>query len=141
MADFTFSTRMCSLWLNTSSFLTGVTCSVRVDGLLCFICSGSQADGGIDIFRTLLLFSRQVLSDSLRPHGLQHASPLCPSPSAGLPKFMSIELVTPSNHLILCHPLLLLPLIFPNMWPLYSGGKDWRLCIERGRDYVTSRMG
>ena len=28
------------------------------------------------------------------------------------PKFMSIELIMPSNHLILCHPLLLLPLIF-----------------------------
>ena len=28
---------------------------------------------------------------------------------------MSIELVMPSNHLILCHPLLLLPSIFPSM--------------------------
>ena len=28
---------------------------------------------------------------------------------------MSIESVTPSNHLILCHPLLLLPSIFPNI--------------------------
>ena len=28
---------------------------------------------------------------------------------------MSIELVMPSNHLILCHPLLLLPLIFPSI--------------------------
>ena len=33
--------------------------------------------------------------------------------SQSLPKFMSIELVIPSNHLILCHPLLLLPSIFP----------------------------
>ena len=32
-----------------------------------------------------------------------------------LPKLMSIELVMPSNHLILCHPLLLLPSIFPNI--------------------------
>ena len=31
-----------------------------------------------------------------------------------LPKPMSIELVMPSNHLILCHPLLLLPSIFPS---------------------------
>ena len=30
-------------------------------------------------------------------------------------KFMSIELVMPSNHLILCHPLLLLPSIFPSL--------------------------
>ena len=46
-------------------------------------------------------------------------------------KFMSIELVLPSNQLILCHPLLLLPSIFPSirvfsneavlciMWPEY----------------------
>ena len=32
-----------------------------------------------------------------------------------LPKFMSIELVTPSNHLILCHPLLLLLSILPSI--------------------------
>ena len=30
-------------------------------------------------------------------------------------KFMSIELVMPSNHLILCHPLLLLPSILPSI--------------------------
>ena len=33
--------------------------------------------------------------------------------SQSLPKLMSIESVMPSNHLILCHPLLLLPSIFP----------------------------
>ena len=31
------------------------------------------------------------------------------------PKPMSIEMVMPSNHLILCHPLLLLPSIFPSI--------------------------
>ena len=30
-------------------------------------------------------------------------------------QLMSIELVMPSNHLILCHPLLLLPSIFPSL--------------------------
>ena len=35
--------------------------------------------------------------------------------SGNLPKFMSIESVIPSNHLILCHPLLLLPSIFPRI--------------------------
>ena len=35
--------------------------------------------------------------------------------SQSLPKFMYIVLVTPSSHLILCHPLLLLPLIFPSI--------------------------
>ena len=35
--------------------------------------------------------------------------------SWSLPKLRSIESVTPSNHLILCHPLLLLPSIFPSI--------------------------
>ena len=35
--------------------------------------------------------------------------------SWSLPKLMSIELVTPSNHLILCRPLLLSPSIFPSI--------------------------
>ena len=30
-------------------------------------------------------------------------------------KFMSLESVMPSNHLILCHPLILLPSIFPSV--------------------------
>ena len=36
-------------------------------------------------------------------------------PNQCLPKPMSIELVMPSNYLILCHPLLLLPSIFPSI--------------------------
>ena len=35
--------------------------------------------------------------------------------SRSLFKLMSIESVMPSNHLILCHPLLLLPSIFPSI--------------------------
>ena len=35
--------------------------------------------------------------------------------SRHLPKLMSIDSVMPSNHLILCHPLLLLPSIFPRI--------------------------
>ena len=35
--------------------------------------------------------------------------------SRSLPKLMSVELVMPSNHLILCHPLLLPPSIFPSI--------------------------
>ena len=35
--------------------------------------------------------------------------------SWSIPKLMSIELMMPSNHLILCRPLLLLPSIFPNI--------------------------
>ena len=36
--------------------------------------------------------------------------------SRSLPKPMSIKSVMPSNHFILCHPLLLLPSIFPSIW-------------------------
>ena len=57
-------------------------------------------------------FSCSVVSDSLRPHESQYARPSCPSPT---PRFTSIESVTPSSHLILCHPLLLLPPIPPNI--------------------------
>ena len=60
-------------------------------------------------------FSRSVVSDSLRPHGLQHARPPCPSPSAVSPNFTSIASVMPSSHLFLCRPLLLLPSIFPSI--------------------------
>ena len=56
------------------------------------------------------------MSDSLQPHEPQHARPPCPSPTPGVhPNSMSIESVIPSNHLILCHPLLLLPSIFPSI--------------------------
>ena len=55
------------------------------------------------------------MSNSLQPHGLQLARLPCPSPnSQRLLKLMSIESVMPSNHLILCHPLLL-PSIFPSI--------------------------
>ena len=60
-------------------------------------------------------FSRSVVSDSLRPHELQCARPSCPSPVRSSLKLTSIESVMPSNHLILCCPLLLLPAIFPSI--------------------------
>ena len=61
-------------------------------------------------------FSHSVVSDSLRPHGLQHVKLTCPSPnSQNLLKLMSIDSVMPSIHLILCHPFLLLPSIFPSI--------------------------
>ena len=56
------------------------------------------------------------MSDSLRHHELKHARLPCLSPTPGaLLRLISIESVMPSNHLILCH-LLLLPLsIFPSI--------------------------
>ena len=48
-------------------------------------------------------FIHSVVSDCLRSHGPQHTRPLCSSPAPGVhPKLMSIELVMPSSHLILC---------------------------------------
>ena len=55
------------------------------------------------------------MSDSLRPHELQYARPPCPPSTPSLTKLMSIELVMPSSHLILCHPLLFLPPIHPSI--------------------------
>ena len=78
----------------------------------------------------LLLFSCQVMSDSLEPHGPHQASPSFII-SQNLPKFMSIESVMPSNHLILCYSLLLLPSVFPRIrnffpmnWLFTSGGQS-----------------
>ena len=52
-------------------------------------------------------FSRVWLSAT--PWTTAHQASLSITNSQSLPKLMSIELVMPSNHLILCHPLLLLP--------------------------------
>ena len=51
----------------------------------------------------------------LTPWTAAHQASLSITNSRSLPKPMSIELVMPSNHLILCHPLLLLPSIFPSI--------------------------
>ena len=62
--------------------------------------------------------------------------------SWSLLKFMSIELMMPSNYLILCHPLLLLPSVFPSIrvfcnesalcirWPKY-----WSFSISPSNEY------
>ena len=56
------------------------------------------------------------MSDSLWPHGLQHARLPCPSLSSRVcSKLMSIESMMPSNHLILCRLLLFLPSIFASI--------------------------
>ena len=66
-------------------------------------------------------------------------------------KFMSIELVMPSNHLILCHPLLILPSVLPSirvfsselvlyiMWPKY-----WSFSTSSSNEYsgfISFRIG
>ena len=60
-------------------------------------------------------FSPSVLSNSSIPWTAARQASLSISNSWSLLKLMSIESVMPSNHLILCCPLLLLPSIFPNI--------------------------
>ena len=72
------------------------------------------------------------MSYSATPWTAAHQASLSITNSQSLPKLMSIESVMPSSRLILCHPLLLLPSIFPSIrvfsnesaprmrWP-----KDW----------------
>ena len=55
------------------------------------------------------------MSNSLQPWTSAHQASMSITNSWSLPKFISIESVMPSNHLILCRPLLLLPSIFPNI--------------------------
>ena len=86
----------------------------------------------VHFFRSVQ-FSRSVVPSSLQPHESQHARPPCPPGSPpqtntqSPPKLVSIESVMPSNHLILCHPLLLLPSIFPSI-RVFS--KESALCIR-----------
>ena len=66
----------------------------------------------VKILSLLVLLSCSVMSNSL---GLQHARLPCPSPSPGVYSNSSVVLMMPSSHLILCHPLLLLPSFFPSI--------------------------
>ena len=62
-----------------------------------------------------LLLSHSVVSDSATPWPAARQASLSFTISQSLLKLMSIESPMLSNHLILCHPLLLLPSIFPNI--------------------------
>ena len=61
------------------------------------------------------------------PWTAAHQVSLSITNSQSLPKLMSIESVMPSNHLLLCRPLLLLPSIFPNI-RLFSN--ESALCLR-----------
>ena len=55
------------------------------------------------------------MSNSATPWTAAHQASLSITNSQSLLKLVSVELVMPSNHLILCHPLLLLPSVFPSI--------------------------
>ena len=80
------------------------------------------------------MICRLLVSESLRPPGLQHARlSLSLIISRSLLKLMSIESVRPSNHLILCHPPLLPPSIFPSIrewWVPDSNSNESALRIK-----------
>ena len=67
--------------------------------------------------------------------------------SRSLLKLMSFESVVPSNHLILCHPLLLLPSIFPSIGVFSNGSavhirgpKDWSFSFSFNTSSEYSRL-
>jgi len=91
-------------------------------------------------FSSVELLSRVWLF--VTPWTAAHKALLCFTVSRNLLKLMSILLVMPSNHLILCHPLLLLPSISPSIrvfsnesvlrirWPKY-----WSVSISSSKEY------
>ena len=62
----------------------------------------------------IIQFSCSVVSDSATTWIAAHEASLSITNSRSLLKLMSVELILPSNHLILCHPLLP-PSIFPSI--------------------------
>ena len=91
--------------------------------------------------KSSLLSCRSVVSDSLRPHGLQHTRPPCPSPTPG-----ACSNSCPLSqwcHPTICLPLHLLPSVFPNIrffskepalhiwWPKY-----WSFSISPSNEHL-----
>ena len=80
----------------------------------------------------LLLFSHYIVSSSfVTPWTAAHQASLSFTVSQSLLKHMSTKSMMPSNHLILCYPLLLLPSVFPSIrvfsseLPLYIRWPKW----------------
>ena len=95
------------------------------------------------------------MSDFATPRTAARQASLSITNSQNLPKLMSIELVMPSNHLILCRPLLLPPSILPSIrifsndaalhirWPKYwsfsfssSPSNEWSGLISFRMDWL-----
>ena len=63
----------------------------------------------------IVQFSHLVVSDSAIPGIAAYQASLSITNSWSSPKLISTESLMPSNHLILCHPFFLPPLIFPSI--------------------------
>ena len=83
----------------------------------------------------LLQFSHSVVSDSVTPWTAAHQASLSITSSQSLLRLMSIELVMPSDYLILCRPLLLPTSIFPSI-RVFSN--ESVLCIRWPKDWSFS---
>ena len=97
-------------------------------------------------------FSHSVMSDSAIPGTETRQTSLFTTNSQNLLKFISIELVMPSNHLILCHPLLLPPSISPSIrvfsnqsvlpirWPKYWSFRSASVLSMNIQDWFPSGL-
>ena len=83
-----------------------------------------------NLMTIILIQSLGHVQLSVTPRTAAHKASLSLTISCSLLKLMSIESVMPSNHLILCRPLLLLPSVFPRLgsfpmsWFFASGGQS-----------------
>ena len=119
-----------------------------------------KTDLKLNIQKTMIMTSSPIHSVQLLSHVEHFATPWTEACQASLSitnfrsllKLMSIESMMPSNHLILCHPLLLLPSIFPSIrvfsnesvlcirWPKYC---SFSFSINPSKEYsglISFRM-
>ena len=80
-----------------------------------YIHTRARAHTHTHTFYLSVQFSCSAMSDFATPWTAAHQASLSITNSQSLLKLMSTESVMPSNHLILCRPFLLLPLIFPSI--------------------------
>ena len=98
-----------------AGYLLGTTRCSQVLGVGQLSQQAEPSAGGAGIFPFGLFFSRQVVSDSVTPWTEHARLPLSFTISWSLLRLVSLESMMPSNHLILCLPLLLLPSVFPRV--------------------------
>ena len=96
---------------------------------------GAPLESFVQIFKiyTFVVQLPSCVRFLMNPWTTAYQASLSFTMSQSLLKLMSIKSVMPSNHLVLCHPLLLLPPVFPSIrffssestlhirWPNYSG--------------------